>query len=586
MAAIEIVGVTDTPFLFPDMDPDPVLEVTPPAGLLDDFAYSERTLPDAAITEIRGWEDFASNVAWERPYVSASRPRTNYFSRAEGSDSDQVFWRQADFAEVSLTVEDVDTSRSHYLDSVQFEEDEVHTNLLGPWATHFEGQWEAYVGAEDGSTSFENYNSDSAQWAFHRNGRWAGWFRWATNFAGPLRWHPVRVTGMAQAEEGQSLVGSMWVLNTSSYDTFSVRATLVYYDEDFAYVNKDVGTYVSRPHNSDKGYVEISVYGYPPAGTAWVACLPEVDGTTLDPGNGGMFVDEISIRNISMDPLPYEDPRKQVITVVATRVNEICDPQPTNTALMYGSWGDTIGAADGINPIDGVTGGFVITSTASNDYVTITNSEPYPWSPDKQLMAGLQPGIPYVLSVWVRKIMDVDIKIDLYAPLGEGIYSTASPTYNELMATGDPSDETTFRKDASNRQWVRLQVPFVLGPTGEFNADVPVPIFEINSVWDGVTSPLPAGDVFEAIAFQVERGSVATEYFDGSLGPDYLWEGTAHISRSHYYEGYLTGSNRIDDVVAEYIPFGVPFEVQYAQPDTGPRELLDAYGRPLGDTFG
>jgi hypothetical protein len=256
-----------------------------------------------------------------------------------------------------------------------------------------------------------------------------------------------------------------------------------------------------------------------------------------------------------------------------------------NTALMYGTWGDTLGAADGINPIDGVTGGFVVTSTASNDYVTITNAAVFPQTPDVQVMAGLQPGIPYVLSVWVRKIMDVDIRLDVYAPMGE-YFATSSPSYDELMATGDPADETTFRKDSSGRQWVRLQFPFTLSPYNENSSFQPVPDFEVNSVWDGVTSPLPAGDVFEAIAFQCERGSVATEYFDGSFGPDYMWETTADISRSHYYEAFLTGSNRIDDVIAEYIPFGVPFEVQYAQPDTGPRELLDAYGRPLGDTFG
>lgn len=581
MAAIPIVGVEDTPFLFPDMDPDPLLVATPPAGLLDDFAYSERTLPDAAITEIRGWQHFASNVAWERPYVSASRPRTNYYARGEGSSADQVLWRQADYAEVSLTVEGVPTTRSHYLDSVQFEEAEVHTNLLTGWATHFEGGWSTYFG-DDTSVSSTEIVTGTPDARNYWNGRNSMRFKWASTYAGTIVWHPLRVTGMARAEDGQTLVGSMRFYHTDYTYDIDVRPSLVYYDEDFVFISKDTPSFTTLSGTLDSGYHQLSVYGYPPAGTKWVACLPEVDGTTVPAFNSGIFVDEISVRNITFEPLPYEDPRKQVITVVATRVNEVCDPQPASTSLMYVTYGDTLGAADGINPVDGVTGGLVVTSTGVNNYVTITNFGAY--TPDKQLMAGLQPGIPYVLSLWVRKIQDYDIRVTVYAPLGEGIYSTQSPSYDELVATGDPTDERVFRTDASNRLWVRLQVPFTLAPTGS-TPDFPVPYFEVNSV-EGAVVPVPAGNVFEAIAFQVERGAVATEYFDGSFGPDYMWETTADISRSHYYEGFLTGSNRIDDVIAEYIPFGVPFEVQYAQPDTGPRELLDAYGRPLGDTFG
>jgi hypothetical protein len=594
MSAIALTGIDLGPFLFPEQDPQPVLAATPPAGLLDDFAYSQHQLPDAAITEIRGDYSFSDNVAWERPWVGVSRPRTNYFSRGTGSISDKVFWRQADYAEISGRWEAVPDGRSHYFDSVMFEEADVHLNQLSGSASNFEGQWYDYVSGGDGGITYQLYFRTywwetvlpDAPWSGLRTGE----LFWPVAYPGTdMTISPVRAGGgMTRAVEGQQWVGSIryWISHGLPSDE-EVRTTLAFYDADFVEIYREQPAYTALD-SSSRGWVQLSVTSVAPANTKWVAVLPEIDGDTVPNYNAQIFVDDFVLRNVSSDPNDYEDPRKQMITVVATRVNDIVDPQPTNALSNYtATYGDTLVASDGINPVDGVTGGLVLDSGATGSYVGVTS-----WTenatPDRQLMGELQVGVPYVFSAWVRKIQDLDIRISLYGQFGQN-YQLNSASYDEVVASGDPTDDSVFRTDASSRQWVRLHVPFTLAPYGvdtgvdPGTGELRVVNFEI-TVDTGDT--IPSGPVFGSVAYQLEKGSLPTSYFDGSFGADYMWEESADWSRSHHYENFLMGSNRIEEIVAEYIPFGVPFEVQYAQPDNGQRQLLDAYGRPLGEAFG
>lgn len=56
-------------------------------------------------------------------------------------------------------------------------------------------------------------------------------------------------------------------------------------------------------------------------------------------------------------------------------------------------------------------------------------------------------------------------------------------------------------------------------------------------------------------------------YFDGnSPSPDYLWEGTAGESRSHYYRGKTVNQYRLDRAIQRSLPLGASYRIVYAVP--------------------
>lgn len=60
-------------------------------------------------------------------------------------------------------------------------------------------------------------------------------------------------------------------------------------------------------------------------------------------------------------------------------------------------------------------------------------------------------------------------------------------------------------------------------------------------------------------AVLVEEGEILQDYFDGSFGPDYLWEsgGTPNLARSYYYEGRRAKVYIIDEIIKDNTPFGI-----------------------------
>jgi hypothetical protein len=65
----------------------------------------------------------------------------------------------------------------------------------------------------------------------------------------------------------------------------------------------------------------------------------------------------------------------------------------------------------------------------------------------------------------------------------------------------------------------------------------------------------------------VEEGSSPREYFDGSMGEDYLWEsgGSPNLTRSYYYENYTERSYLVSTLLEENVPLGITSAVpQYA----------------------
>jgi hypothetical protein len=70
-----------------------------------------------------------------------------------------------------------------------------------------------------------------------------------------------------------------------------------------------------------------------------------------------------------------------------------------------------------------------------------------------------------------------------------------------------------------------------------------------------------------------ERASYVETFFDGSEGPgqttDFMWEGTANASRSHYYKNYAVVSSRLRyGALDDYLLLGTPLALYYAQANT------------------
>lgn len=93
-----------------------------------------------------------------------------------------------------------------------------------------------------------------------------------------------------------------------------------------------------------------------------------------------------------------------------------------------------------------------------------------------------------------------------------------------------------------------------------------------SAVWVGVNAlkaTMTAGQssIFWVDAVLVEEGESARDYFDGSMGDDYLWEqgGTANLTRSYYYENYTERSYLVRTLLEENVPLGITCAVpQYA----------------------
>ena len=69
-------------------------------------------------------------------------------------------------------------------------------------------------------------------------------------------------------------------------------------------------------------------------------------------------------------------------------------------------------------------------------------------------------------------------------------------------------------------------------------------------------------------AVQLEKGSTATPYFDGSTESsttgNTIWEGTAHDSRSFYYSNRRVKVTRLNALLKEYTPLGSSYTLVYA----------------------
>ena len=170
-------------------------------------------------------------------------------------------------------------------------------------------------------------------------------------------------------------------------------------------------------------------------------------------------------------------------------------------------------------------------------------------------------------------------------------------TTSQLMGIYYPSTDYTFSVYCQGTiqantataaiEWYNISNSLISTTTGTTTS---LTTYLNATVWDRVsvigTAPATAAYAVVKVTFATangntvaldsalfERASYVEPFFDGDVGPgqstDFMWEGTANASRSHYYKNYAVVSSRLrNGALDNYLLLGTPLALYYAQPNT------------------
>ena len=216
----------------------------------------------------------------------------------------------------------------------------------------------------------------------------------------------------------------------------------------------------------------------------------------------------------------------------------------TSASVTFNSGGSTTAARTS------VTGSFYkagngLKVTASSGTVTLNSWDS---STTSQQMGIYYPNIGYTFSVYAKGTTSGDS-------------SVASITWydssNSIISTG--TGATTPLTTLSTK-WTRVSVTSVAPATAAY-ATVKV------------TTATTSGNVIVFDSALFERTPFVLPFFSGSDGPgpstDFMWEGTANLSRSHYYKNFYNVSVRLlNGALNDQLLLGTSIAIKYGQPKT------------------
>jgi hypothetical protein len=242
----------------------------------------------------------------------------------------------------------------------------------------------------------------------------------------------------------------------------------------------------------------------------------------------------------------FQDARQLEITLIATRINEILNP---NFEVTTNHWSATNGTlhltteeSESVeaNGSVSVSGGAMEIYASAAGLVTLTSSSMPVFASND-----------YTFSIYCAASELVgDSKV--VTPFIKWYNSS-----NSLIATitGEPV--------TAGASFVR---PFVseVSPTNAVTATVGI-------TWTatGIGGELTGNEItVDAALF--EKSAFVNSYFDGNNGvaqlSDLFWQGTANDSRSHYYKNRFAVQSRLISKLPDWINYGSTFELLFAQP--------------------
>jgi phage tail-like protein len=244
----------------------------------------------------------------------------------------------------------------------------------------------------------------------------------------------------------------------------------------------------------------------------------------------------------------FQDARQLEITLIATRINEIINP---NFATPENGWSvtnGTITASSNPDDILAVAGSITNSAEAGEIYASAAG-----------LVTLTSQAIPvfsnndYTFSIHTAAADSGD------APTSITPYISWYDSTNTLIKT---VDGTALTATAS---LVRPSVTST-APSSATSAKVGIK-------WTATAAGTPGtGNQIVVDAALFEKSAFVNAYFDGSNGlaqlSDLFWEGTPNASRSHYYKNRFVIQSRLVSKLPDWINYGSTFELLFAQPNT------------------
>lgn len=216
----------------------------------------------------------------------------------------------------------------------------------------------------------------------------------------------------------------------------------------------------------------------------------------------------------------------------------------------------------------------VLTGAINNNVATITTSAAAPWvvgqtvtiqnfagvgSSGEQLFSVFN-GSWEILSVSGTTLTLAITSNDLAVQTANAEARVCRPEtmtlrLNSYDESADPGDEAADVHEAEftfTNEWQRYSV------TG-FIASNPNPVYLQASVYSNTV-----GCVMDFDAAQVESSYRPTDYFDGGFPDSYgaVWEGAAHMSRSHLYPNKTIKVTRLAETLSKWIPINRAYVVK------------------------
>ena len=256
--------------------------------------------------------------------------------------------------------------------------------------------------------------------------------------------------------------------------------------------------------------------------------------------NGEIFYFDAAQFEAASDASNFEEARVVKINAIASRINELLNPNFDTTA-QWTSTNSSVLLSSGVAGSPSKVGTALIvrpttaaaTTVLSEHITTVTPSATHTFSVYAQIFAEGGTGVPanpmYAVIKW---------------------YSSA----NALLQT-----DTGDVRYPSVGVWARPDV------TGTAPANASYAIASL--VWT------PSNIAFSASVDEAlfEKSAFTNSYFDGNTGVTLLsslfWEGATGASRSHYYKNRLTVQGRLNIDLPNYLTEGTKFQIDFANPN-------------------
>lgn len=227
--------------------------------------------------------------------------------------------------------------------------------------------------------------------------------------------------------------------------------------------------------------------------------------------------------------LAYQPARDIRVIVVADQINEVSNPK---FAIDTNSWATTVHAA----------------VTASGATLSrITSDEPPPVS------SGSCASLVATASGQGAWTACLEVSSDDYYTATCWI-KAVSGAGARLVVTDVGTGQVLASTVVAANTWTDAEIPFV---TGETTTEV-----DISVVAAGATT-------VHFGAVMLTRGGPDVAYFDGDIASstaDYVWEGQANASRSHFYRQRIVRSYRFRELLPRFIVGGQTATLLFAQP--------------------